>query len=278
MKKITVIMMTASALGLAACATKPDLPGSTLPGIGFERELNQGYDGAGFSGALAREYTELGRRAAGDVRWYNSTAYVAKARAAGAGADVGPWEPASLGVADTEAGSLYDETVAIILANREERPEACARLQAMWDQWLEALRGGEGSCISAEDAFALYNEAKAACLPPPIDTNFIVYFGFDRSSLTAAARETLDEVVAAFSDIGAVAASIVGHTDTVGSNNYNQALSERRARTVSRGLVQRGIPADAQTVAGRGERELDVQTGDNVREQLNRRVEITLSQ
>ncbi|MEM9783875.1 MAG: OmpA family protein [Pseudomonadota bacterium] len=148
----------------------------------------------------------------------------------------------------------------------------------MWDQWLEALRGGEGSCISADDAFALYNEAKAACLPPPVDTNFIVYFGFNRSDLTAAARETLDEVVATFTDIGAAAASIVGHADTVGSDSYNQALSERRARTVARSLVDSGVPTDALTVAGRGESDPARVTGDNVREQLNRRVEITLTE
>ncbi|MEL6267495.1 MAG: OmpA family protein [Pseudomonadota bacterium] len=278
MKKITVVMMTASALALAACGDKPDLPGSNVPGMwGAERFLAEDHGGPGFSGALASEYTELGRRAAGDVRWYNATAYIAKAEAAEAGAQVGPWSPESLGVAD-EAGGLYEETLAIIMENRDERPEACARFQAMWDQWLEALRGGEGSCISVEDAEALYNEAKAACLPPPIDTNFVVYFGFNRSDLTARAREVLDDVVAAFGSIGATAASIVGHTDTVGSPAYNQRLSERRARTVDAGLQSRGIPAGATTVAGRGERDLARITGDNVREQLNRRVEITLSE
>ncbi|MEL6481839.1 MAG: OmpA family protein [Pseudomonadota bacterium] len=279
MTKLTVVMLATSALALAACA-KPDLPGSTLNGTWTaERFLNEDHGGAGFNGALASEYTELGRRAAfRDVRWYNSTAYIAKAEAAESGAQVGPWSPESLGVADTEAGQLYDETVAIILENRDERPEACARLQAMWDQWLEALRGGDGSCVDPDEAFALYQQAKAACLPPPVDQNFIVYFGFDRTNLTARAREVLDEVVAAVDSLGATALSIVGHADTVGSDGYNQRLSERRARRVAGALVDRGLDRNDMTLAGRGERDLARATADNVREPLNRRVEITLSE
>ncbi|MEM6676620.1 MAG: OmpA family protein [Pseudomonadota bacterium] len=278
MTKLTVVMLATTAVAVAACG-KPDLPGSTLGATWTaERFLNEDHGGAGFNGALASEYTELGRRAAfTDTRWYNSTAYVAKAAAAEAGADVGPWSPESLGVSG-EAANLYDETVAIILENRDERPEACARFQAMWDQWLEALRGGDGSCISPEDAFALYQEARAACLPPPVDANYIVYFGFNRSDLTARAIEVIDEATAAVASLGATALSVVGHTDTVGSDSYNQRLSERRARRVAGALVDRGIPRDAMTLAGRGERDLARATADNVREPLNRRVEITLSE
>ncbi|MEM6944950.1 MAG: OmpA family protein [Pseudomonadota bacterium] len=278
MTKLTVVMLATSAIALAAC-DRPDLPGSTLGATWTaERFLNQDHGGSGFSGALASEYTELGRRSAfKDQRWYNSTAYIAKAEAAEAGADVGPWSPESLGVSG-EAANLYDETVAIILDNRDERPEACARLQAMWDQWLEALRGAPGGCVDPDDAFALYQEAKAACLPPPADTNFIVYFGFNRTDLTARAREVLDEVVSTVSTIGATALSVVGHTDTVGSDSYNQRLSERRARRVAGALTERGISAGDMTLAGRGERDLARATADNVREPLNRRVEITLSE
>ncbi|MEM6906646.1 MAG: OmpA family protein, partial [Pseudomonadota bacterium] len=73
------------------------------------------------------------------------------------------------------------------------------------------------------------------------------------------------------------ALSIVGHTDTVGSVTYNQDLSERRARRVASALVDRGVPSGAMTLAGRSENDLAVQTGDNVREAANRRVEISLN-
>ncbi|MEL6196728.1 MAG: OmpA family protein [Pseudomonadota bacterium] len=276
MTKITVVMMAVSALAVSAC-TKPDLPGSTLGGtFGAERFLASDHGGPGFEGALAREYTALGRRSANeDVRWYNATAYIAKAEAAEAGATPGPWSPESLGVGG-EAAGLFEETVAIINENKDARPEACARFQAMWDQWLEALRGQPGGCVDPDDAFALYQEAKAACAPP-VDANFIVYFGFNRSDLTNRALEVLGEVVEAVGAMNATALSIVGHTDTVGSVEYNQGLSERRARSVAGELSDRGIPSGAMTLAGRSELEPARATGDNVREPLNRRVEITLS-
>ena len=63
----------------------------------------------------------------------------------------------------------------------------------------------------------------------------------------------------------------------MGTVGYNQNLSEVRARRVSNALIARGVPAGAMTLAGRSENEPAVDTGDNVREPLNRRVEITLS-
>ena len=77
--------------------------------------------------------------------------------------------------------------------------------------------------------------------------------------------------------MGTTALSVVGHADTVGSVQYNQGLSERRANRVADALAERGVPRDAMTLAGRSELEPAVVTADNVREPLNRRVEITLS-
>ena len=47
--------------------------------------------------------------------------------------------------------------------------------------------------------------------------------------------------------------SIVGHTDSTGSEDYNQALSERRARAVADYLVSRGVPRDSLSILGAGE-------------------------
>ncbi|MEL7467896.1 MAG: OmpA family protein [Pseudomonadota bacterium] len=274
MKTVTRLLLGTAAIALAGCT---QLPGSSLGAtFGAERYLKADHGGPGFEGALAKEYTEVGRRAAfQDVRWRNSTAYIAKAKQAEAGTAPAPWAPDQLGVGG-EAASLYEGVVATINDNKAERPEACARAQAMWDQYLEALRGGETYCITPADAKALLDEALAAC-GPAVDANYIVYFGFNRTNLTDRARATLDEVVTAVQSMGATALSLVGHADTVGAASYNQGLSERRARRVAQGLVDRGIPSGAMTLAGRGENQLARQTGDNVREALNRRVEITLS-
>ena len=274
MKTVTRLLLGTAAIALAGCS---QLPGSSLGAtFGAERYLKADHGGSGFEGALAKEYTEVGRRAAfKDVRWRNSTAYIAKAKQAEAGVAPAPWSPDQLGVGG-DAASMYESVVAAINENKGQRPEACARAQAMWDQYLEALRGGDRYCITPADAKALLDEALAACAPSG-NAKYIVYFGFNRTNLTDRARATLDEVVASVQSIGATALSLVGHADTVGAASYNQGLSERRARRVAEGLVQRGVPANAMTLAGRGENQLARPTGNNVREALNRRVEITLS-
>jgi outer membrane protein OmpA-like peptidoglycan-associated protein len=274
MKTLTRLLLGTAAIALAGCT---NLPGSSLGAtFGAERYLKADHGGPGFEGALAKEYTEVARRAAfQDVLWMNSTAYIAKAQQAEAGTAPAPWSPDQLGV-NGDASAMYDSVVAMINDNKAERPEACARAQVMWDQYLEALRGGDTFCITPADARALLDEALAACAPP-VPSAFIVYFGFNQTNLTDRAIATIDEVVGAVQSMGATALSLVGHTDTVGSRQYNQGLSERRARRVAEALVDRGIPSDSMTLAGRSFDQPAVDTGPNVREPLNRRVEITLS-
>lgn len=279
MRTLTFLMLGASALAIAGCSPLPDARlGATF---GAERYLNQDHGGEGsFNDALAMEYTELGRRQAFDmVRWMPATAWIRKAQMAEAGNTPAPWTPAEMGV-NGDATQLYNEVVATINANRDARPVACARAQAMWDQYLFVLRAtslGATCPLTPEDARALLDEALAACAAPPGPANYVVYFGFDLWNLTDSARATLDEVVGAVQSMGTQSLSVVGHTDTMGSVEYNQGLSERRADSVADYLENRGIPRGAMTLAGRSELETAVDTGDQVREPLNRRVEITLS-
>lgn len=279
MRTVTFLMLGASAVAIAGCSPLPDARLSQT--FGAERYLSQDHGGTGnFNDALAMEYTELGRRQAFEMeRWMPATAYIRKSKMAEAGNTPAPWTPAEMGV-NGDATQLYDEVVATINANRNERPAACARAQAMWDQYLFVLRANSlgATCpLTAEDARALLDEALAACAPEMGPANYVVYFGFDKWNLTDAARDTLNEVVQAVENMGAEALSVVGHTDTMGSVEYNQGLSERRAESVAQYLDARDIPRQDMTLAGRSELEPAVDTGDQVREPLNRRVEITLS-
>ena len=74
----------------------------------------------------------------------------------------------------------------------------------------------------------------------------------------------------------AVEVVVIGHTDRVGTVQYNDALSLQRAGKLRDELVRLGIPLDRIQVAGRGEREPLVPTEDQVPEPRNRRVEITV--
>ncbi len=122
--------------------------------------------------------------------------------------------------------------------------------------------------------------APAAPPPPPpakSPKQFIVFFGFNKSNLTPEAMRVVQDAAAAAKEYGSASIVVVGHTDTVGSNAYNNRLSMRRSQAVKDGLAANGIPASAVSTAGRGESELMVQTGDGVKEPQNRRATIDLN-
>ena len=116
--------------------------------------------------------------------------------------------------------------------------------------------------------------------PPPaapdsLPTEFIIFFGHNKSNLTAAAMEVVRDAAAAAKQPGAANVKIVGHADRSGSDSYNQALSMRRAGIVKGALVGEGVAEGAIGVDGRGESDPLVPTADGVREPQNRRVNIS---
>src|SRR5579872_5363425 len=74
-------------------------------------------------------------------------------------------------------------------------------------------------------------EEQTTVAPAPVVSSreFMVFFDFDRSNLTPEGREIVAKAVDAARQTGSVHIVVTGHTDTVGSRRYNQALSERRA-------------------------------------------------
>ena len=70
--------------------------------------------------------------------------------------------------------------------------------------------------------------------------------------------------------------SVVGHTDTTGSDAYNLRLSKKRASVVKDALVDMGARRKAVDASGVGKNDLAVPTADNVREAKNRRALVTM--
>lgn len=128
----------------------------------------------------------------------------------------------------------------------------------------------------AEPAPQVYAPPPQPAAPPPVAKQYIVFFGWNKSNLTAQAASTVSQAAATAKQIGAASILVVGHTDTSGGARYNQKLSERRANTVANELVRNGIAPEAISAMGKGETELLIQTGDGMREPQNRRVEINL--
>ncbi|WP_027478837.1 OmpA family protein [Curvibacter gracilis] len=113
-------------------------------------------------------------------------------------------------------------------------------------------------------------------IAPPKPVRYVLFFQPGGTRLTGESQAELPRIQAEAARYPGVEILVVGHTDTKGSGDGNDALSLRRAQQVRDLLVQQGLPANHIEAVGRGERELAVATGDEVDEPRNRRVEIQL--
>lgn len=122
--------------------------------------------------------------------------------------------------------------------------------------------------------------AQAPAPPPPAPDyvkTFMVFFDFDKSNLTPEARQVVTEAVRTAKENGPVRIVVTGHTDTVGTHAYNQALSERRAMSVKNAMVAGGLEASMIVTQGKSFDEPLVSTGPGIREPQNRRAVIDLT-
>ena len=105
-----------------------------------------------------------------------------------------------------------------------------------------------------------------------------LFFDSGKSVLKTGARNALTKIADQLRANADVRVAIEGHTDSVGSDELNQALSEKRAAAVHDFLIARGIPADRITTSGLGEK-APVATNDTAAgRQQNRRVELVITQ
>ena len=118
--------------------------------------------------------------------------------------------------------------------------------------------------------------AASASAPEPVvePTASIFYFPFDEYRLKGESLESLQRFITGIIAAGPAEIIINGHADRAGSEEYNLALSERRARFVLDKLLAAGIDQSAISYYAFGETDPRVATEDGVAEQANRRVEI----
>jgi outer membrane protein OmpA-like peptidoglycan-associated protein len=112
--------------------------------------------------------------------------------------------------------------------------------------------------------------------PPPAMAArmFIVFFDFDKATLTPDGKKVVDAAAAAFKSGGNPQLQLSGYTDLAGTAAYNLKLSQRRADTVAAALEKDGVPKSVITTHAMGKTNPRVPTADGVREPQNRRVEI----
>ncbi|HEV7233127.1 MAG TPA: OmpA family protein [Sphingorhabdus sp.] len=103
-----------------------------------------------------------------------------------------------------------------------------------------------------------------------------VTFAVDSSNIDAGFRNTLDQVATTLTQYQSTFVDVLGHTDSTGSDAYNQGLSERRASSVANYLSSRGVQSARLATKGYGESQPKASNLDEAGRAANRRVEIRL--
>ncbi len=190
--------------------------------------------------------------------------------------------------------SLFLGLVALLLAAPSARaqkygpddpipPGATAKVLPLTGKVLEVkgLASGVAGKIGALDAALKDLGAKVTEMEIRIELSADVLFDFDKADLRPEAGPSLDKVAAVLKSYPNAAATIEGHTDSKGDDQYNQGLSERRAASVKQALAARGA-SNPITTHGWGEKKPVAPntkpdgSDDPDGRQKNRRVEITV--
>lgn len=110
--------------------------------------------------------------------------------------------------------------------------------------------------------------------PAPVPFNGKLYFLLDQTVFTPESLAESEEIYQQVLERNSSRITIVGHTDTAASNEYNDKLSQRRAEKVMNDLIERGVPESVMEISSHGEYMLEIDTPDETVEVRNRRVEI----
>ncbi len=178
-----------------------------------------------------------------------------------------------------------NQKVSTLESGIEENERRVADLKTETDTRLSELSGktekavsiGTSAMSAAEAANAAANRAAAGKLIwSETLSDDRVKFSFDQTEIPASAATLLDDMAARIKSYGkAVYVEIEGHTDNIGSDDYNMELSGKRAEAVRRYLNEKGgIPLHAINVIAFGESKPVADNGTSESRSLNRRVVI----
>jgi OmpA-OmpF porin, OOP family len=272
---------------MSAACTSPYL---TSPYLTQAQEVQP--RGTAFDNALARHYLAMAKSESTYPDYKDTETFARRSIAAAQGNPTLPDEPGLRkpflsADAESELTQARQRLVsALDRNNRTSRPEVAARAQVLYDCWIEqkaenlqpdhieACRNGFMTALAElEKPIPTPAPAPKAAVVPD---RYLVFFDWDKATLTAEARKVIDEAAKAYRASGRATIVATGHTDTSGPAAYNMRLSVRRADAVKGELVRLGVPAASIMTVGRGQEEPLVPTGDGVREPQNRRVDIQI--
>ncbi len=256
--------------------------------------------GSEFNQQLFAGYVELSARERAEYDFRDSDRFALRAAAAARGDDVRPTAVDERLVAADKQEELSKARgrlmAALFGSAKGKAPAIAASAQISYECWLQEQEEGHQPDDISDCRNAFYGQVIAAEVairpapPPPPEpepepepepvyaTYYVVFFDFDSSELSNAAKQTLDEATEAALAMRPYKIIIRGHTDRAGPDKYNLGLSERRSLSVAGYMIDQGAGRFVIDAEGLGESEPIAKTADNVRDGRNRRVEVTLSE
>jgi outer membrane protein OmpA-like peptidoglycan-associated protein len=168
----------------------------------------------------------------------------------------------------------------VLLPEKDGRQTAVSVRQGdkevILDQPYAAARtpsqGPRAYVASPQDVNAQFGTALAA--QPARATSFTLYFVEGKDEFTEQSKQVVSAILTEIARRPVPDVLVIGHTDTVGSDQANDVLGQQRADIVRAALIRLGVPPDDIRALSRGKRNLAVPTASGVAEPLNRRVEI----
>jgi outer membrane protein OmpA-like peptidoglycan-associated protein len=138
------------------------------------------------------------------------------------------------------------------------------------------VRGGVAAPVKVDQAQVQQIFGNALAAQPILPAHFVLYFEKNSDTLTPESQRQYEAVFEDIKRRKVYEVEVIGHTDTLGTQEHNQELSMSRAKMIRDRLVQDKLNPNSISVAGRGKLDLAVKTADQVPEPKNRRVEITV--
>ena len=283
MKRLMGVVATVALGGLlAACGNNTEeIAKMKVSGGAYEKGLHQGY-------------VKLARAEHKEYDYGDAVTFEDRAVMAAKGKPTGPEKLTARSIPKKHQKALAQGykrlNTALSMGGAKKAGKHAAAAQTSYDCWMqeaeedlqkkhiEACRNQfygamallEGAVYAAPVKVAKMKEARK-----PQTVQYVVYFDFNSAKLSETGKNAIEFMKGNIKPGAKV--SLAAYTDRAGSPSYNNILATKRAKTVYSALEKAGVKSDI-GVSVFGEEGNSIKTKDGVREKLNRRVEITVTQ